>query len=200
MATLTLTLTPRKECPGRNQQQIEDELRQLVQGVSGARIQVAASEDLYSFTLSDEGPVVLARHAAMVADQLRGLEGVGMVTSGAALEQPELTLRIDAARAADLGVSAQGIAETLRVATMGDHDRALPRLDIGQRQAPVVVRLPQGARGDLGLLRLLTVPGRGSVKGRAWHIRSVEPKAARSTAPATLASSLSNSATTTGPS
>jgi multidrug efflux pump subunit AcrB len=73
-------------------------------------------------------------------------------------------VRPDPARAADLGVTAAAIADTLRVATAGDFDQALAKLNLAQRQVPVVVRLPAKARTDLDLLRQLPVPGaRGPV-------------------------------------
>jgi multidrug efflux pump subunit AcrB len=61
-------------------------------------------------------------------------------------------------------VSTAAIADTLRVATMGDYDQALPKLNLSQRQVPVVVRLQAQARGDMELLSRLPVPGaRGPV-------------------------------------
>jgi multidrug efflux pump subunit AcrB len=52
----------------------------------------------------------------------------------------------------------------LRVATLGDYDAALPKLNLSQRQVPIVVKLEADARKDLSLLERLTVPGsRGPV-------------------------------------
>jgi multidrug efflux pump subunit AcrB len=52
----------------------------------------------------------------------------------------------------------------LRVATAGDYDQGLAKLNLSQRQVPVVVRLPESAREDLSLLQRLPVPGaRGPV-------------------------------------
>jgi multidrug efflux pump subunit AcrB len=61
-------------------------------------------------------------------------------------------------------VTTAAIADTLRIATAGDYSHALPQLNLGQRQVPVVVRLPADARTDLDLLARLHVPGtRGPV-------------------------------------
>ncbi len=74
--------------------------------------------------------------------------------------RPELVVRPDFARAADLGVTSAAIADTLRIATAGDYDQALAKLNLSQRQVPVVVQLPEaGARSDLALLERLAVPG-----------------------------------------
>ncbi len=162
-ANLTLNLTPRKERPGMSQQQIERELRPRLQDVAGARIKVAANE-AYTLVLSGEDSALLAQHAATVEKELRSLAGIGQVTSTSSLQRPELIVRPDTARAADLGVSTDAIAETVRVATLGDYDQFLPKLNLSQRQVPIVVRLPDDATRDLELLRQLTVPGaRGPV-------------------------------------
>src|SRR5690606_34931054 len=43
--------------------------------------------------------------------------------------------------------------------TVGDYDAALPKLNLSQRQIPIVVKLDGAARHDLGVLGRLTVPG-----------------------------------------
>ena len=59
-----------------------------------------------------------------------------------------------------MGVTAQNIAETLRIATSGDYDVSLPKLNLSERQIPIRVKLPDSARMDLSSLERLTVPGR----------------------------------------
>jgi multidrug efflux pump subunit AcrB len=61
---------------------------------------------------------------------------------------------------ADLGVSSAAIADVLRIATAGDYDQSIAKLNLAQRQVPIVVKLPPAARQDLGLLERLTVPGK----------------------------------------
>jgi hypothetical protein len=68
-------------------------------------------------------------------------------------------VRPDFARAADLGVTSSAIAETLRIATVGDYDVALPKLNLASRQVPIVVKLQDDARKDLSVLERLPVPG-----------------------------------------
>jgi multidrug efflux pump subunit AcrB len=61
-------------------------------------------------------------------------------------------------------VSTAAIADTLRVATVGDYAQNLSKLNLSQRQVPVVVRLPDATRQDMELLSRLPVPGaRGPV-------------------------------------
>jgi multidrug efflux pump subunit AcrB len=160
-ATLTLNLTPRKERRGTSKQQIERELRERLENIAGARVKVrfGGSNDKYQLVLAGEDGEVLAAHAAKVEKELRALPGIGQVTSSSSLQRPELIVRPDAARAADLGVSTSAIADALRIATAGDYDQFLPKLNLSQRQVPIVVRLPDAARADLALLGQLTVPG-----------------------------------------
>ncbi len=165
-ATLTINMTPRGERRGVSKQAIETQLRDALGVLPGARVKVGfgGSSEKYVISLSGEDGRVLAGHAQQVERELRGIPGIGNVTSSASLVRPELVVRPDSARAADLGVTAAAIAETLRVATAGDYEQSLAKLNLSQRQVPVVVRLPAEARTDLALLSRLPVPGaRGPV-------------------------------------
>jgi multidrug efflux pump subunit AcrB len=165
-ATLTINMTPRGDRPGLSKQAIETQLRDALAVLPGARVKVGfgGSSEKYVLSLSGDDGRVLASHAQQVERELRGIAGIGNVTSTASLVRPELVVRPDSARAADLGVTAAAIAETLRVATAGDYEQSLAKLNLSQRQVPVVVRLPAEARTDLALLARLPVPGaRGPV-------------------------------------
>ncbi len=160
-STLTIDLTPRGERSGVSKQAIEAELRGALTELPGARVQVGlggSSEKLLVALTGDDGQALLA-HAARVERDLRTLPGVGAITSSAGLLRPEVVVRPDFARMADAGVTSAALADTLRVATTGDYDQSLPKLNLPQRQVPVVVRLPDSARQDLDLLARLPVPG-----------------------------------------
>lgn len=164
-AVLTLNMTHRDERPGLTRQRIESQLREALSVLPGARIRVGldGSEE-YVVVLAGEDGQVLSRHAQQVERELRTLPGVGAITSTASLVRPELIVRPDFARAADLGVTTAAIADTLRVATMGDYDQDLAKLSFSERQVPVVVRLSDSAREDFQTLKRLPVPGaRGPV-------------------------------------
>ena len=165
-ATLTLNLTPRGERGGVTKQQVESDLRRRLEAIPGARFTVGfgGSMEKYVLVLAGEDGAVLAAHASRVEQELRTVRGIGNVTSTSSLQRPELVVRPDFARAADLGVSSAAIADTLRIATAGDFDQGLAKLNLSQRQVPVVVKLPPAARQDLSLIERLAVPGaRGPV-------------------------------------
>ena len=159
-ATLTVNLTGRDERPGLSKQDIENDFRQRLEQLPGARVKVGLGgmSEKYIQVLSGEDGATLMAHAAQVERELRGLPGVGNVTSTASLVRPEVIVRPDPVRAADLGVSTAAIAETLRIATAGDYDQSLAKLNLAQRQVPIVVRLPMAARADLSYLKRLPVP------------------------------------------
>jgi len=60
--------------------------------------------------------------------------------------------------AARLGVSTEAIASAARVATVGDVDANVAKLDEGERRIPIRVRLPATARADIERIRNLRVP------------------------------------------
>lgn len=163
-ATLTLQLDRRGERP--RKQGIEAAIRTALETLPGVRIKVGlgGSGDKYVLVLSGDDPQALLPAARAVERDLRTLPGLGNIASSASLVRPEIAVRPDFARAADLGVTSAAIGETLRVATVGDYDVALPKLNLAQRQVPIVVRLDDAARENLDTLRRLAVPGtRGPV-------------------------------------
>jgi multidrug efflux pump subunit AcrB len=165
-AVLTINMTHRNDRPGLSKQDLESQLRDAVAVLPGARVKVGlgASSEKYVLVLAGEDGRALGEHAAKVERELRSIPGIGAVTSTASLVRPELIVRPDFARAADLGVTSSAIADTLRIATNGDYDQGLAKLNLSQRQVQVVVKLADEARGDLDLLSRLPVPGaRGPV-------------------------------------
>jgi multidrug efflux pump subunit AcrB len=164
-AVLTLNLSHRSERPGLHKQQIEQQLRQRLELLPGARVRVGlGAGENYSLVLAGEDSQLLLRHARQVEAELRSIPGIGAVTSSASLERPELIIRPNFAQAADLGVTSAAIAETVRVATAGDYEQDLAKLKLSKRQLPVLVLLNDQARADIEFLKRLPVPGaRGPV-------------------------------------
>ncbi len=160
-AVLTLTLAHREERDA-SIKEIEDIIRGKLAELPGARFQIGAQDNgvKMQIVLRSEDPVALDAAAQTAMRDLRTLKGIGAVSSSASLVRPEIIVRPDFARAADLGVTASKIGETVRVATAGDYSQGLPKLNLSERQVPVRVKLPDAVRGDLAAMERLTVPGK----------------------------------------
>ncbi len=159
-ATLTILLDERRERP--RKQPIENEIRRTLEKLPGARSKVGlgGSGEKYILVITGEDPQALTAAARAIERDLRTLPGLGSIQSTASLVRPEVAVRPDFTRAADLGVTTAAIGETLRIATVGDYEANLPKLNLSQRQVPIVVRLDAAARQDLAVLERLAVPGR----------------------------------------
>ena len=163
-ATLTILLAERGDRP--RKQGIENKIRAALEPLPGVRSKVGlgGSGEKYILVLTGTDPQALQAAALAVEKDLRTIPGLGSVASTASLIRPEIAVRPDFAKAADLGVTSSAIGETLRIATAGDYDIALPKLNLSQRQVPIVVKLQEDARKDLSVLERLAVPGsRGPV-------------------------------------
>ncbi|MCU4491076.1 AcrB/AcrD/AcrF family protein [Acinetobacter sp. RIT698] len=159
-ATLTIQVTARSDRAA-SLQKIENDLRQRLAPLPGARIQVgiAGNNSQYQIALSGDDPDVLITTARQVEREIRTIPNIGSITSSAALIRPELVIRPDFAKAADLGITTQNIAETVRIATAGDFDQNLAKLNLSQRQIPIVIKLPLSARQDQDLIKRLMITG-----------------------------------------
>ncbi len=158
-ATLTITLANRQDRLVRKQV-IEQNIRQALQNLPGVRTKVGlgSSGEKYVLVLSGDDPQALSTTARNLEHDLRTIPGLGSIASSAALVRPEIAVRPDFARAADLGVTTTALAETLRIATLGDYDWSLSKLNLAQRQVPMVVKLAEENRHDLSVLERLVVP------------------------------------------
>ena len=158
-ATLTVLLSERGKRP--RKQGIENNIRAAISALPGVRSKVGlgGSGEKYVLVLAGEDPQALTLAAAAVERDLRTIPGLGSITSSASLIRSEIAVRPDFVRAADLGVTSSAIGDTLRIATVGDYDTAVAKLNLSQRQIPIIVKLEQAARQDLEVLGRLAIPG-----------------------------------------
>jgi multidrug efflux pump subunit AcrB len=158
-ATLTIALTPRGDRA--RKQVIEASIREALKSLPGVRSKVGlgGSGEKYILVLTGDDPQSLSQAAIDVERDLRSIKGLGSIASSASLSRPEVMIRPDVAKAADLGVTTAAMAQTLRIATLGDYDAALAKLNLSDRQVPIVVRLKDDARQDMQTLGQLLIPG-----------------------------------------
>ena len=159
IAGLDIVLAPRAERASK--QEIERQISSMLSEVPGARFTVGLSsggETGYSFSLTSTDPQLLEQTAQQIMTEIRALPSAGAVTSDRSLPRQELTVTPDRLAMADKGVTTQDIATTLRVATVGDYEQRLSKLNLDTRQIPIVVRLPDVAKQNVSQLEGLYVP------------------------------------------
>ncbi|MES1965876.1 efflux RND transporter permease subunit [Psychrobacter sp. AH5] len=159
IGSLDIVLAPRAE--RQSKQEIEREISRLLAEVPSARFTVGLSsggETGYNFSLTSTNPEVLEQTAQQIMADIRKLPMAGDVTSDRSLPRQELTVTPDRLAMADLGVTTQDIATTLRIATVGDYEQQLSKLNLDTRQIPIVVRLPDVAKENVNQLEGLYVP------------------------------------------
>ena len=142
------------------QQDYERAAQKLLSNVPGARLNFSGNGDRLEITLTGDDSVRLANAANAVEQEMRGLPGLGTITSNAALVKPEIVIRPLPDRAAELGVTTETLALVTRIATSGDVENSLAKFNLDNRQLPIRVRLNDATRGNLERIRLLPVPGR----------------------------------------
>ncbi len=164
-ATIYANLTPAADRK-RTQVVFQHEVQPLISGVAGARVSFNSSNfgEGMSIYLSGDDPAQLQAAADRVMRDLRGIPGLGAVTSNASLLRPEITIKPDVERAAQLGVVTSSLADAIRIGTTGDVDFRLAKFNLPTRQIPIRVQIEESARNTVDLLRLLRVPANtGSV-------------------------------------
>jgi hydrophobe/amphiphile efflux-1 (HAE1) family protein len=157
-AMLLIPLTPQKDRK-RTQQQIETEIGDRLATLPGARVTVGGNGNGQQLTvqLTSEDPQMLQATSENVLRDIRTLRGLGGATSSANLLRPELVIRPDFARAAELGVTAEAIGDAVRVATSGDYEVILPKLNLPERQLYIRTMLDPASRTELETIRQLRV-------------------------------------------
>ncbi|MGO7367912.1 efflux RND transporter permease subunit [Rhizobium ruizarguesonis] len=159
-ATIVAVLSPIGE-RDRKQSEIENDIRQALSALPGVRIAVGGGGNgtKLEITLASDDADALDSASTALEEQLRTLQGIGAVTSTAARQAPEIQITPDFARAAALGVTSSAIAEAVRVATDGEYSADLPKLNLPQRQVPIVVRFSPETRTKLDDIKNMRVAG-----------------------------------------
>jgi len=158
-ATLTIQFVHKTERT-KKQKQLEAEILREFADIPDIRFWRLNENGQRGLTLlvTGDDPAVTAEISTRLASEMRTLPIVQGVVSTAALDRAEIRIRPRPDLAADLGVSTDTIAETLRVATIGDIGANLAKFDVGTRQIPIRVQLDARARTEVQTLEALKVP------------------------------------------
>ncbi|MBW3097317.1 efflux RND transporter permease subunit [Pseudohoeflea coraliihabitans] len=172
------TLLPRMQESGRVRSQAEIEAEVFDK--------LAVVPDIRAYKLNDRGERdiaynVISENEADIDAAVAALEPklrqdpllTGVSVSGA-LPRPEIQVRPKTDEAARLGVTTAQIAETVRVATIGENSVALAKISLDDRQIPIRVQLARSYRGDLDRLASLRVPTAGGASVPLKTVADIE--------------------------
>ena len=146
----------------RDQKTLERIARGKLADLPGVRVSYISSEpgETMQLVLAGDDPQRLQSAAIELERDLRRIDGLGSVTSSASLLRPEIVITPDPARAADLGVATADIAEAARIATAGDYEQRLAKLNLPERQVPIRVGFAEAALANPALVGQLRVRGK----------------------------------------
>ena len=144
-----------------------------VAGVRGVRL--GRGDDDLSLRVRGPDLATLARIGERIVERLRGVRGLRNLAHTYEDPGQEIAVRIDPARAADLGVDAEAVGRTLRAALEGLEVGELMR---GDRAVPVRLRLKGAAARDPAALGDLVVREAGGRPVRIADVARIELVAA----------------------
>lgn len=158
-ATLIVNYVPKGEREY-SQRQLEQRIAADIVQRPDMRIWFSNENGQRAFTMIVSGPSseAVEKTALGIYNEMKNVKVLANVVSSAALARPEIRIHPKADLAATLGVNTQALSQTIRVATIGDIDAILTKLNIGDRQVPVRVQLDTQARTSLDTLSNLRVP------------------------------------------
>ncbi len=110
-----------------------------------------------SFNFLSKNEKDLSDAVGILESKLRADPALANVSADGALPRPELQVRPRKDQAARLGITPQQISETIRVATIGDIDASLAKINLDDRQIPIRVQASVDMRRDLAALRALKI-------------------------------------------
>jgi multidrug efflux pump subunit AcrB len=160
-ATSFVNLVPRSQRP-MSQKQWEQQIMPVLNQVPDGHLSFdgfgfGGGRDVTLFLIGDD-PKILERAGHEVLEQMRGLQELRGPRINGDLARPEIIVHPRLDIAAQLGVSVQSISQTIRIATLGDLPQNGAKFSLSDRQIPIRVSLPEGARQDLTTLENLPVP------------------------------------------
>ena len=110
-----------------------------------------------SFNFLSKNEADLEKAVGILEAKLRSIPTLANVSAEGSLPRPELQIRPRMDEAARLGITPSQIAETVRVATIGDVDAALPKIALDGRLIPIRAQASLDMRKDLAAIRALKI-------------------------------------------
>jgi multidrug efflux pump subunit AcrB len=123
-----------------------------------------------SLYLGGDDPVKIADAANKIAEEMQTIPLLVAPRVAGDVVRPEIRINPRFDLAADLGVSTSALAQTIRIATIGDIDQNSARFSLSDRQVPIIVSLDRSERRDISTLENLPVP---TASGGSVPLKSV---------------------------
>jgi HAE1 family hydrophobic/amphiphilic exporter-1 len=140
---------------------IRDRLRPQLRAIPDARLNFDisgfGSGGVQEILVSENGQGLEAAGLELLRE-MRQVPGIADPRNTTPPSAPEVVVRPKVDEAARLGVSVTAIANAARIATLGDIDANVSKLDEGERRIPVRVRFPEADRTNLQVIRNLRLP------------------------------------------
>ncbi|MBS9476020.1 efflux RND transporter permease subunit [Ancylobacter radicis] len=162
-ATIIVNLVPRADRAA-TQKEFETRMQAEIARIPDLRFSFGSSggagpgQREFTLILSGSNGEAVEQAALELEREIRAdVKGLSNVVTTAALDRPELRVVPKLAEAAELGVSVADIAETVRIATIGDVSQNLAKFSAGDRQVPIRVQLDEAARADISTFETLKV-------------------------------------------
>jgi multidrug efflux pump subunit AcrB len=157
--TITVKLVPEGKRKI-TQREFELTIGPELEAIPGFRFRFGAGNagETLQLILTSDNARALEQTAEAVEREMRSVPGIGNAAATSGLKRPEVAIRPDLARAADIGVTVADVATTVRVATIGDTSSQLPKFNLEDRSIPIRTQIVLSARGSLDELKLLRVP------------------------------------------
>jgi len=164
-AQIVVNLKPRAERE-LDQKQFETSLTATLEAIPDMRFTWSsngqAAQRGFQLVLSGNDGAAVEKAALALEKEIRdGVPVLANVVSSAALDRPEIRIVPKLDEAAELGVSVDTIAETVRIATIGDISANLAKFSAKDRQIDIRVQLDEKARTALSTFDALKVPTAG---------------------------------------
>jgi multidrug efflux pump subunit AcrB len=136
-------------------------IKELLHSIPDARITFQSQSDGEGRDLTlyvvGSNPQLVEQTAHEAIEEMRGLKELRDPRINGDMVRPELEVRPNLDKAAQLGVTVESISETVRLATMGDLPQNNAKFSLPDRQIPIRVSLIESARSNLATIENLPV-------------------------------------------
>jgi multidrug efflux pump subunit AcrB len=158
-ATLSVNIGSKTERE-RSLFEIKDIIEERLASVPDARIFILTENGQRDLSISvlGDSEAAASQAAVTIASQINALDSLKNASTTSALARPEIQITPRPELAAELGVTSVALANTIRIATIGDTGANLAKFNAGERQIPIVVRIAPDVRRDLFRMQGQRVP------------------------------------------